>query len=136
MSHDILSDVLRSVRLRGALFFYVSGSRSWAAEAPSSRDIAAAVMPDSEHVMEYHVVTAGSCWGAIVGEAPVRLETGDIVLFPHGDAHVMRGPANGGNPADYKVDQLPFNLYYEAMEVRAVNACPTDCETTLVCGFL
>ena len=69
MSHDILSDLLRSVRLRGALFYYVNGSRNWAAEAPASRDISAAVMPDSEHVMEYHVVTRGSCWGAIVGEA-------------------------------------------------------------------
>ena len=63
MSHDILSDVLRSVRLRGALFFYVSGSRSWAAEAPLSRDISAAVMPDSEHVMEYHVITPGQLLG-------------------------------------------------------------------------
>ena len=75
MSHDILSDVLRNVRLRGALFYHVSGGRNWAAEAPPSRDIATAVMPDSEHVMEYHVVIGGSCWGAIVGEPPVRLDT-------------------------------------------------------------
>ena len=53
MSQDILSDVLRSVRLRGVLYFYISGSRDWVAEAPPSREIAAAVMPDSEHVMEY-----------------------------------------------------------------------------------
>ena len=89
MSHDILSDVLRSVHLRGAMFYYVSGSHDWVAEALPSRDIAAAVMPDSEHVMEYHVITHGSCWGAILGEPPVRLESGDVVLFPHGDAHVI-----------------------------------------------
>src|SRR5690348_4245305 len=89
MSHDILSDVLRKVRLRGALFYHVNGSLNWAAEAPPSREIAAAVMPGSEHVMEYHVVTRGSCWGAIVGEQPVRLATGDVVLFPHGDQHVV-----------------------------------------------
>ena len=80
MSQDILSDVLRSVRLRGALFYYVSGGHDWAAEAPPSRAIASAVMPDAEHVMEYHVIVRGSCWGAIVGETPVRLETGDIIL--------------------------------------------------------
>ena len=50
MSHDILSDVLRTVRLRGALFFHVSGNRSWAAEAPPARDIASIVMPECEHV--------------------------------------------------------------------------------------
>ena len=142
MSHDILSDVLRSVRLRGALFFYVSGGRSWAAEAPPSRDIAAAVMPDSEHVIEYHVITRGSCWGAIVGEAPVRLETGDIVLFPHGDAHVissapgLRAPADVAGYFERKVDQLPFTLHYDAVEARAEIAADENRETTLVCGFL
>jgi AraC-like DNA-binding protein len=33
MSHDILSDVLRNVRLRGAIYYYVSGSSSWVADA-------------------------------------------------------------------------------------------------------
>ena len=142
MSQDILSDVLRSVRLRGALFYYVTGGRNWAAEAPKARDIAATVMPDSEHVMEYHAITRGSCWGAIVGESPVRLETGDIVLFPHGDAHVissapgMRAPADAAGHLAYKVDQLPFVLHRDGVEVRAQTASDELCETTLVCGFL
>ena len=141
MSQDILSDVLRSVRLRGVLFFYVSGSRDWAAEALPARDIAAAVMPDSEHVMEYHVITRGSCWGAIVGESPVRLETGDIVLFPHGDAHVissapgMRAPADAAGYAE-KIDQLPFTLHFDGVEARSELASDERCDTTLVCGFL
>lgn len=41
MSHDTLSDVLRSVRLRSAVFYFVSCGGKWAAEAPASRDIAA-----------------------------------------------------------------------------------------------
>jgi len=142
MSHDILSDVLRSVHLRGAIFYYVTGSREWVAEALPSRDIAAAVMPDSEHVMEYHVITRGSCWGAIVGEPPVRLESGDVVLFPHGDAHVissapgLRGPADRPGYLDPKLAQLPFTLHYDAEEVRLELASEAGNETTLVCGFL
>lgn len=142
MSHDILSDVLRNVRLRGALFFHVSGSQNWAAEAPASSDIATAVMPDSEHVMEYHVVIRGSCWGAIVGEAPVRLETGDIVLFPHGDPHVMssapgmRAPADVSSYFQYKADQLPFTLHYDGLEGPQAVCSDKRYETTLVCGFL
>src|SRR5262245_16987126 len=100
MSRDIRSHALRSVRPPGGLFSSLSGGRNWAAEAPPSRDIAAAVMRDSEHVIEYHVITRGSCWGAIVGEAPVRLETGDIVLFPHGDAHVISSAPGLRAPAD------------------------------------
>jgi AraC-like DNA-binding protein len=142
MSHDILSDVLRSVRLRGAMFYYVSGSRDWVAEALPSRDIAAKVMPDSEHVMEYHVITRGSCWGAILGEPPVRLETGDVVLFPHGDPHVvssapgLRGPADRPGYLDTKLAQLPFTLHFDAAEVRVEAASDAGGETTLVCGFL
>ena len=72
MHHDTLSDVLRSIRLRSAVFYFVSCDGEWAAEAPASCDIATAVMPQTEHVMEYHVVTHGECWAAIVGEPPRR----------------------------------------------------------------
>jgi AraC-like DNA-binding protein len=142
MSHDILSDLLRSVRLRGALFYYVSGSRNWAAEAPASRDIAAAVMPGSEHVMEYHVVCRGSCWGAIVGEAPVRLETGDVVLFPHGDPHVvssapgMRAPVDVPSYFQNKAEQLPFSLHLDIVDGLHPGASDDSDDVTLVCGFL
>ncbi|MGE5640882.1 MAG: AraC family transcriptional regulator [Clostridia bacterium] len=135
MSHDILSDVLRSVRLRGALYYHVTGSREWAAEAPPAREIAAAVMPGSEHVMEYHVLTHGACWGAVLGEQPVRVETGDIVLFPHGDPHVMSSApgmrAPGLSAPRGRSQQLPFSLHLGASGAAADRG-----DATLVCGFL
>ena len=51
MSHDPLSDVLRSVRLRRAVFYYVSFDGEWAAETPSSPMLASALMPGADHVM-------------------------------------------------------------------------------------
>lgn len=142
MTQDILSDVLRSVRLRGVLYFYVNGTRDWAAEAPSSCEIAAAVMPRSEHVMEYHVVVSGTCWAAVTGEAPVRLETGDIVLFPHGDPHVvssavgMRAPPDVAGYFERKQQRTPFMLHLDAREVRVGMVADRPGDTTLVCGFL
>jgi AraC-like DNA-binding protein len=142
MSHDILSDVLRKVRLRGAVYYYVCGHSSWAAEAPASREIAAAVMPDSEHVMEYHVLMQGTCWGAIVGEPPVRVAAGDIVLFPQGDPHVlssapgMRAPIDAAGYVEPKQDQLPFGLRVEAAATRVGVAPDELCDTTVLCGFL
>lgn len=142
INQDLLSDVLRSVRLRGALYFHVTGTRDWAAEAPPSREIAAAVMPGSEHVIEFHAVISGSGWGAVVGGEPVRLEAGDIILFPHGDPHVissapgLRAPAD---PADYfarKRRPLPFILHLDAREVHFGKAPGHPSATTLVCGFL
>jgi AraC-like DNA-binding protein len=136
MSHDILSDVLRTVRLRGALFYHVNGSRSWPA-----REVANIVLPGCEHVMEYHVVTRGFCWGAIVGEAPVRLGSGDILVFPQGDAHVISSapgirPPAGAAGLPGSIDQLPFTMNFDATEARQ-DAHPEDrCETEVVCGFL
>ncbi len=142
MSHDILSDVLRSIRLRGALYFQVGAIGKWAAEAPPASEIAAAVMSDAEHVMAYHVVTAGDCWGAIVGETPVRLQAGDILILPHGDPHVvssapgMRAPMEPAFFFGQKTEQLPFALVYDGIDGPRPATCDDHYATTLVCGFL
>jgi AraC-like DNA-binding protein len=97
---DVLSDVLRAVRLTGAAYFDFTLSSPWVAEAPPSRQLADLVMPGAERVIEYHVIVGGSCWGHAVGEPPIRLREGDLIVFPQGDAHVlssapgMRGPDN------------------------------------------
>lgn len=89
MSQDTLSDVLRGVRLRGAVFFYVSGYRDWAAEAPSAKELAPLMMRGVEHVIEYHAVAQGSCWAGIPEGPSVQMFAGDVVMFPHGDANVV-----------------------------------------------
>jgi AraC-like DNA-binding protein len=142
MSQDALSDVLRGVRLRGAVFFYISGHRGWVAEAPPGREIAPLLMQGVEHVMEYHVVAQGSCWVGIPGAGPpVQLAAGDIVLFPQGDAHVvssapgMRGRLDMEWFASAKVDQLPLRIAYNGDDV-VLKAPESDAEATIVCGFL
>jgi AraC-like DNA-binding protein len=138
MGPDILSEVLRSVRLRGALFFFVNGARGWAAEAPAASEIAGLAMPGVEHVMEYHMVTEGQCWAAIVGENPVRLNTGDVVLFPHGDPHVLSSAPGMRAPVAAKeyfghAGKPPFTVHLDgAMQPREDDRG----ETTIVCGFL
>ena len=78
MQYDTLSEVLRSIRLRGTVFFHLQGSAPWVVESPPTSEIAAAVIPGAEHVMAYHVVTQGSCWVGVVGAQPLRVEQGDI----------------------------------------------------------
>ena len=142
MTRDTLSDVLRTVRLKGAVFYYVAGNRQWAAEAPPSRAIAAAIMPGAEHVIEYHAVVSGHCWAALVGEAPVRLSSGDVVLFPQGDPHVMSSaPGMRADPNvswyyDARVDQLPFTVAYDGSSPPASEFPKSRADTTLICGFL
>jgi hypothetical protein len=53
MSGDALSDVLRAVRLRGALFYYIEGTPPWVAGAPAACEIIPAIMPGVEHMIEF-----------------------------------------------------------------------------------
>ena len=89
MPADVLSDVLRAVRLSGAVYFDFELSSPWVAQAPPSSEIAAVVMPGAEHVIEYHLMACGSCWAEVVGQPPIRVNEGDFIVFPQGDAHIL-----------------------------------------------
>ena len=86
---DVLSDVLRTVRLTGALFFPLHASSPWADEIPSATMFAPTVLPGAQHVVSYHIVVQGACWATLRDSPPIRLEAGDIFVVPHGDPYVM-----------------------------------------------
>ena len=89
MATDALSDVLRTVRLSGALFFLMDVTAPWEAEVPDGAMLASSILPGAQHVISYHVATHGACWGGLVGDTPVRLEAGDMVVLPRGDAYFI-----------------------------------------------
>jgi len=141
---DTLSDMLRAVRLRGAVFFYVQGTDPWVAETPRSREIIPAILPGVEHLLEFHGVARGSCWAGLADQEPIRLDEGDIVLFPQGDHHVLSSApglrAKQLDPGIFfapKPPQLPFSL---SITDQGVTTAQLDgggsSRTTIVCGFL
>jgi hypothetical protein len=67
---DVLSDVLRTVRLTGALFFPMEASSPWVDEVPAATTFAPIVLPGAQHVVSYHIVTEGACWAALLGVRP------------------------------------------------------------------
>ncbi len=86
---DVLSDVLRTVRLTGALFFPMEVSSPWVDEIPAATTFARIVLPGAQHVVSYHIVTEGACWAAFLGGPAAHLEAGDILVIPHGDPYTM-----------------------------------------------
>jgi AraC-like DNA-binding protein len=86
---DTLSDVLEVVRLTGALFFLVDARTPWVAEAPSSIELLPVILPHAEHIVSYHVISQGTCWCEAPGHPPLKLESGDVLLVPHGDAYQL-----------------------------------------------
>ena len=144
MSRDTLSDLLRSVRLRGAVFFYVSLRDQWSAEAPPAKEIAEAVMPGCEHVMEYHMIAKGHGWATVAGLAPVKLSAGDIVMFPQGDRHVISSapdlvpmPRIAEWVFARRNDPKPFPVAVRQGIVSDGGRLPSDAaDAIVVCGFL
>jgi len=144
MSRDTLSDVLRAVRLRGAIFYYIEGASPWVAETPPAREIIPAIMPGVDHMIEFHGLVEGSCWAAIAGESPIRLAAGDLVLFPQGDAHVMssapglRAPSvDRGFFFAPRPPQLPYALSMTGAEITTARLDGgSQDRSTVVCGFL
>ena len=144
MSRDTLSDLLRSVRLRGAVFFYVSLRDQWSAEAPPAKEIAEAVMPGCEHVMEYHMIAKGHGWATVAGLAPVKLSAGDIVMFPQGDRHVISSapdlvpmPRIAEWVFARRNDPKPFPVAVRQGIVSDGGRLPIDAaDAIVVCGFL
>lgn len=132
---DVLSDVLRAVRLTGAVYFTVHATHPWSAEAALTKEALPLIMPNVEHMISYHVVTEGSCYGILPGAEPVKLEAGDVIVFPHGDSHIMSSSPelrNGPKPDLRAGDpsQLPFRL--EEFK-RGGDSGET---TFFICGFL
>jgi len=142
MSRDTLSDLLRSVRLRGAAFYYVSFRGQWSAEAAPAKEIAHVVMPGCDHVMEYHMIAKGNGWAAVDGVSPVRLQAGDVVLFPQGDRHVISS-APGLIPHEQRPESLlarggqrPVPISFHEGIVAAGPMPIESADAIAVCGFL
>ncbi|MGQ3055050.1 MAG: cupin domain-containing protein, partial [Roseateles sp.] len=86
---DALSHTLGVVRLVGAIFLQGRFTAPWCYQSPHA-DIAAPLLePTAERVVIFHLITQGECHVTLEGAEPVRLAAGDVIVFPHGDAHCM-----------------------------------------------
>jgi hypothetical protein len=127
---DPLSDVLRAVRLDGAFFYFVEARHPWSVEAVPAVELVPRVLPEAEHLISYHILVEGECWGGLSGEAQVCLQPGDVIVFPHGDPHFMSS-AEGR-----RVDPGPMNTapdrYLETVRIGAESGA----RASFVCEFL
>jgi AraC-like DNA-binding protein len=127
---DPLSDVLRAVRLNAAYFYLVEASTCWSVDAAPARELVPRVLPDAEHLISYHILLSGSCWGGLDGETQVRMEPGDVIVFPQGDPHIMSsddGYRDGSGRDGTSAKRYPNTVLLGRDAAR---------DTTFVCGFL
>ena len=134
---DPLSDVLRSVRLTGALFFRVDASWPWSLEIPCAGAFAPIILPRARHIISYHVILKGAGCAGLAGEAPVRFAAGDIVVFPHADAYAM-ACAEGEPPQLSHEQTLGFfrDMAAGRLPFTVEEGGGGEARAEFVCGFL
>jgi AraC-like DNA-binding protein len=86
---DVLSEILKVVKLKGALFYNGEFSSPWSVRAASSRGLANHFNAGVEHVIVYHLLTEGRAFIRLDSGQRVTLNAGDLVMIPHGDPHIM-----------------------------------------------
>ena len=86
---DVISEVLKIVRLEGALFFNAEFSAPWCISEPLSTVKAPYLSPEAGHLIIYHFLTEGRAYAKLPDGRREELTAGDIVIFPHGDPHLL-----------------------------------------------
>jgi AraC-like DNA-binding protein len=127
---DALSEIFRLVRFNSAIFFKGKFTAPWSFASPRASSIAGALGKGSERLIFYHLFVEGACTVRLSGMLPLTLKAGDVVLFPHGDAHTMASPSIIGTG--------------ELLDLRSLlHTAPRELElggggapTRFICGYL
>ncbi len=136
-AQDPLADVLNLVRLTGALMFLVDASDPWCVDIPHTNAYRAILADPGQHVLSYHVVLEGSGLASIPGEAPIRFNRGDVLVFPQGDGYRMESAA--GTPPEFSADEV-VDFFENLSAGRLPSIVPEggggDPRALFLCGFL
>ena len=122
--HDVLSAVLRSIRLGGSLQFgFIPTGDDWFTDTSPSPYRPPNVMP-------FHIVAEGTLWLKMHGEQ-IPLQAGDILAFPGSGSHFLGvGEGNREYSPGHDFPPRPWNaipmLQYGTGETRV----------RLLCGYL
>lgn len=127
---DALSEVLKIVKLRGALFFNAEFSAPWCVASSESSQIAPLLCPGAGHVILYHYLTDGRAYAKLPEGSPRELGPGDVVIFPHGDPHRI------GNGTSKPVDSLKAFAKNLSNGLKVARYGAGGELTKFVCGYM
>ena len=117
---DILSDILETIQLRGALYFHTDFSPPWGAAVPAHTRAA-----------RFHLVVQGHCHIALPSGATVSLDAGDFILIPGGRAHILSDSPGVTAPP---LEKILEEAGYSGQGVLAFGEGDDQASTKMICG--
>ncbi|MCI3227135.1 AraC family transcriptional regulator [Streptomyces sp. NP-1717] len=120
-SDDLLSELLKPLRLTGVFDSRWHVSAPWAIEGDAEQSCAI-----------LHYIVQGGCWVSGEGQTPVELREGDLAVFPTGTAHRIADRADRGGGLRLGA-VLPERLPGTSGELKIEGGGP---ESRLLCAGL
>lgn len=128
---DVLSEVLRVIRVSGAVHFNAGFTRPWSVVTSPPDLLTSRLMPGAEAITLFHVAIEAGCWITCGELDPIRIEAGDVLVFPRGDQHVMTS-----DPGLAPVTIASIFPKASAEQIAWVRHGGGGEETRFVCGYL
>jgi AraC family transcriptional regulator, alkane utilization regulator len=125
---DALSDLLKLLRLDGALFLEARFTAPWCIASACPAALAAC----TGHVVFFHIVTKGRCRVRLrSGGEALELSAGDLILMAHNDVHLL-----GSDLQLAPVDAATALRSASPGGLRSMQYGGGGEETRLMCGYL
>ncbi|MEM5311984.1 AraC family transcriptional regulator [Paraburkholderia sp. JHI869] len=133
---DAVSDVLRAIRLSGAVFLNGTFTAPWCLIGRADATLCGAYLPASERVVSYHLVVEGNCWVTLSDDpgSAIYVHAGELIVVPQGETHII-GSAIDLSPVPSD-SLLATEMASAPGEVMALSHGGGGSVTRLVCGFL
>jgi AraC family transcriptional regulator, alkane utilization regulator len=127
---DVLSDVLRAIRLKGALFLNADLRAPWCVNVPKGAELAKVLAPQAQRLAICHIVLEGRCWVQLAnGEPAIELTAGDVVTIPQSDTHVL------GSHLHQSPSEVDHVVQPRVPELNLVRYGGDGEQTLVVCGW-
>ena len=122
---DLLSDILTRLSLRGTLYFRTSFTEPWGVRVPAHRN-----------VTRFHFAHRGEALVRVEDNPDaVLLAQGDLVIVPHGAAHVLSCRHTGPDEA-LPLDDVLARSGFSGHGTLVWGGDETPRDTQLICGHL
>lgn len=133
---DALSDVLRLVRLGGAVYLNGDFTAPWCLYGQADAGLCGSFLPPAERIVSYHLITEGGCWASLADdpESAIYVAAGELLVVPQGEAHLL-GSSLDITPGPTG-ELLESQLRNAPGQVMALRYGGGGDRTRLVCGFL